>query len=131
MRFLLDTHALLWWVADDKRLKRAERDAIQDDDAIVWVSAASLWEISIKRRLGRLELDAADLERELARSSFLELPIAWRHAETAGSLPRHHDDPFDRMLIAQARAEQLVLVSYDPAFHDYDVALRPARPAAD
>jgi PIN domain nuclease of toxin-antitoxin system len=126
LRLLLDTHALLWWVEDDKRLKRAERDAIKDDDAIVWVSAASIWEISIKRRLGRIELDAADLDRELARSNFLELPIAWRHAEIAGSLPRHHEDPFDRMLIAQARADQLVLVSYDPVFRDYDVALRPA-----
>lgn len=126
MRLLLDTHALLWWAADDKRLKRAERDAIKNEDAIVWVSAASIWEISTKRSLGRIELDADDLEHELARSNFLELPIAWRHAENAGSLPRHHDDPFDRMLIAQAQAEQLVLVSYDPAFRDYDIALRPA-----
>lgn len=126
MRFLLDTHALLWWTADDKRLKRAERDAIENEDAIVWVSAASIWEISIKRRLGRIELDAADLERELARSNFLELAMTWRHADNAGSLPRHHDDPFDRMLIAQAQAEQLVLVSYDPAFRSYDVVLQPA-----
>lgn len=126
MRLLLDTHALLWWASDDERLQPAERDAIGDEDSIVWVSAASLWEISIKRKLGRIELVHSDLERELKRSSFLELAIAWQHAERAGSLPRHHDDPFDRMLIAQAQAEQLVLVSYDPAFSDYDVALRPA-----
>lgn len=126
MRFLLDTHALLWWAADDKRLKRAERDAIGNEDAIVWVSAASIWEISIKRSLGRIELDAADLERELTRSNFLELAMTWQHADNAGSLPRHHDDPFDRMLIAQAQAEQIVLVSYDPAFRGYDVALQPA-----
>ena len=128
MRLLLDTHALLWWASDDNRLKPPERDAIGAEDSVVWVSAASIWEISIKRRLGRIELVHADLERELQRGNFLELPIAWRHAESAGSLPGHHDDPFDRMLIAQAQAEQLVLVSYDPAFHDYDVALAPAPP---
>ena len=126
MRLLLDTHALLWWASDDERLKSTERDAIGDEDAIVWVSSASIWEISIKRKLGRIELVHSDLERELERSNFLELAITWQHAERAGSLPRHHDDPFDRMLIAQAQAEQLVLVSYDPAFSDYDVALRPA-----
>lgn len=125
MKLLLDTHALLWWADDDKRLKPAERDAIEDQDAVVWVSAASIWEISIKRRLSRIDIAASDLERELERSNFLELPIVWRHAEAAGSLPRHHEDPFDRMLIAQARVEQLVLVSYDPAFLDYDVALAP------
>jgi PIN domain nuclease of toxin-antitoxin system len=128
LRLLLDTHALLWWASDDHRLKPPERDAIGSEDSVVWVSASSIWEISIKRTLGRIELGQAELERELERSNFLELPIAWRHAESAGSLPRHHDDPFDRMLIAQAQAEQLVLVSYDPAFRDYDVALAPARP---
>ena len=126
MRLLLDTHTLLWWAADDKRLKPPERDAIGDEDAIVWVSAASIWEIFIKRRLGRIEIASADLERELERSNFLELPIAWRHAEIAGSLPQHHEDPFDRMLIAQAQAEQLVLVSYDTTFREYDVSLAPA-----
>lgn len=126
MRLLLDTHALLWWAADDKRLKPPERDAVGHEDSIVWVSAASIWEISIKRRLGRIELASVDLERELARSNFLELPIVWRHAEAAGSLPRHHEDPFDRMLIAQAQTEQLVLVSYDPAFRDYEVSLAPS-----
>lgn len=126
MRFLLDTHALLWWADDDDRLKPPERDAIKSEDAVVWVSAASIWEISIKRSLGRIELDAADLEQELARNNFLELPMTWQHAEAAGSLPRHHNDPFDRMLIAQAQSEQLVLVSYDPAFRAYDVALTPA-----
>lgn len=126
MKLLLDTHALLWWTTDDGRLKAREREAIEDERAIVWVSAASLWEISIKASLGRIHLGDVDLPRELGRSLFLELPIQWSHAERAGSLPRHHDDPFDRMLIAQAQAEQLVLVSYDRAFHGYDVALMPA-----
>jgi PIN domain nuclease of toxin-antitoxin system len=126
LKLLLDTHALLWWTTDDGRLKAREREAIEDERAIVWVSAASLWEVSIKASLGRIDLGDVDLPRELERSLFLELPIQWSHAERAGSLPRHHDDPFDRMLIAQAQAEQLVLVSYDRAFHDYDVALMPA-----
>ena len=126
MRLLLDTHTLLWWTTDDKRLQVPERDAIADEDSIVWVSAASLWEISIKASLGRLELDSVNLARELERNNFFELPILWRHAESAGSLPRHHDDPFDRMLIAQAQTEQLVLVSYDGAFRDYDVPLAPS-----
>ena len=91
-----------------------------------WGSAASVWEIAIERRLGRIDLDARDLERELERSNFGELPIAWRHADIAGSLPRHHDDPFDRMLIAQAQAEQLSVVTYDPAFRAYEVSLVPA-----
>ncbi|TDI36006.1 MAG: type II toxin-antitoxin system VapC family toxin [Acidobacteria bacterium] len=126
MRLLLDTHALLWWTTDDKRLKDREREAIADEDAVVWVSAASIWEITIKASLGRIELDKAALRQELDRNTFLELPILWQHAEAAGSLPRHHDDPFDRMLIAQAQTEQLVLVSYGRAFRDYDVPLAPA-----
>ena len=126
MRLLLDTHALLWWTTDDKRLKARERELIANEDAIVWVSAASVWEISIKAILGRVDLGNIDLGRELERNNFLELPITWRHAEVAGSLPRHHEDPFDRMLIAQAQTEQLVLVSYDGAFRDYDVPLAPS-----
>lgn len=90
------------------------------------MSAASIWEISIKRRLGRIEIDGGGLRRELERNTFLELSIDWKHAELAGSLPRHHEDPFDRMLIAQAKAEQLVLVSYDSAMRDYDVSLAPS-----
>ncbi len=126
MRLLLDTHALLWWTVDDKRLKKGEREAIADEDALVWVSAASVWEISIKANLGRIEIDKVALKEEIDRNNFLELPILWQHAEAAGSLPRHHDDPFDRMLIAQAQTEQLLLVSYDPVFRDYDVALSPS-----
>lgn len=125
MRLLLDTHAFLWWADEDPRLKPSERDAIAHENSSVWVSAASIWEIAIKKRLGRIELGSADLEQELERSNFLELPIGWRHAEIAGSLPRHHEDPLDRMLIAQAQAEQLILVSYDSAFHDYEVSLAP------
>lgn len=125
MRFLLDTHALLWWLADDRRLKRAERDAIANGDAMVYVSAASAWEIAIKKSLGRIEVDETDLVEAVSTDGFLELAIGWDHALRAGTLPRHHDDPFDRMLIAQAQMEGLTLLSYDPAFRQYDVPLLP------
>jgi PIN domain nuclease of toxin-antitoxin system len=107
-------------------LKAEERRAISDPASMVYVSAATLWEIAIKARLGRIEVKA-DLPRELEANRFLELPIHWRHARTAGALPPHHGDPFDRMLIAQAQTESLHLVSYDPQFRDYDVQLLPAR----
>lgn len=126
MRLLLDTHVLLWWLADDRRLKAPERHAIGEPSTLVYVSAVSLWEIAIKRRLRRLELDPEVLERELESGEMIELPIRWEHATETGSLPGHHDDPFDRMLIAQARTEELTLVSYDAAFHPYDVAVLPA-----
>lgn len=81
----------------------------------------------IKQSLGRIEL-TADLAREMEENALLELPIRWPHARAAGALPRHHEDPFDRMLIAQARSENLALVSYDSAFRDYDVTLLPESP---
>ncbi|MGH9318687.1 MAG: type II toxin-antitoxin system VapC family toxin [Vicinamibacteria bacterium] len=125
MRLLLDTHALIWWLTDNKRLRAPERDAISDRETIVHVSAATLWEISIKASLGRIDADDKELSARLEENAFVELPIMWRHGRRAGSLPRHHDDPFDRMLIAQAQQEQLILVSYDPAFRNYDVELMP------
>jgi PIN domain nuclease of toxin-antitoxin system len=125
MRLLLDTHTLIWWLTDDKRLRTPERDAISDSEAIVHVSAATLWEISIKASLGRIDVEDDELSEGLKENAFVELPIAWPHGRRAGSLPRHHDDPFDRMLIAQAQHEQLILVSYDPTFRAYDVELMP------
>ncbi len=125
MRLLLDTHILLWWLKDDSRLKRPEREAIAHPDSIVQVSAASLWEITIKASLRKIELEDVDLAREIAADDFLELPVRWRHATAAGSLPRHHDDPFDRMMIAQAQLEGLILVSYDDVFRKYSVSLLP------
>ena len=125
MRLLLDSHALLWWLADDRRLKRPERDAIANGDAMVYVSAASPWEIAIKKSLGRIDLNEADLVDAISTDGFLELAIGWQHALMAGALPHHHDDPFDRMLIAQAQVEGLTLLSYDPAFRQYDVSVLP------
>jgi PIN domain nuclease of toxin-antitoxin system len=125
MRLLLDTHALIWWLTDDRRLRPSERSAIADADSTVHVSSASVWEIAIKKSFGRISIES-DLESEMETGGFLELPIGWRHAQEAGALPRHHEDPFDRMLIAQARVEDLALLSYDPAFRDYEVTLLPS-----
>jgi PIN domain nuclease of toxin-antitoxin system len=122
-RLLLDTHAFLWWLTDDPALSAAARDAIADPAAIVYVSAATIWEISIKTQLGRLEVLDADLVAEISASEFAELPIAARHADRAGRLPPHHADPFDRMLVAQAQLEGLVCVTRDPAFDAYGVPI--------
>ena len=111
MNLLLDTHALLWWLVDDTALKAEAREAI---------GAASAWEISIKKALGKLDAPD-DLHAALVANHFQPLPITIVHAISAGQLPRHHDDPFDRMLIAQARAEQLTLVSYDKLFRPYGI----------
>ncbi len=121
MKLLLDTHAFLWWLSDDRRLPAAARDAIRDPHTIVHVSAASIWEIAIKAKLGRLAVRDGDLAAEIEANGFAELPITARHAQNAGALPRHHDDPFDRMLIAQARIEDLVVVTHDRQFSRYGV----------
>ena len=124
MRLLLDTHALLWWLADEG-LSESARGLIADPDNQVAVSAASAWEISIKKALGKLAAPD-DLEQQVAENGFDPLPITIAHGIAAGALPRHHEDPFDRMLIAQARAEGLTIVTRDSRFKAYDVALLPA-----
>jgi PIN domain nuclease of toxin-antitoxin system len=123
MRLLLDTHALLWWLADEGLTNQA-RDAIADPANLVMVSAASAWEISIKKALGKLSAPG-DLERQVDASGFTPLPISVAHGLAAGQLRRHHDDPFDRMLIAQAFAEGLTIVTHDKRFADYNVAMLP------
>ncbi len=120
MRLLLDTHTLLWWLSDNETLRDEARSAIAAEGNSVFVSAASAWEISIKRSRGKLDAPT-DLEEQVTRNRFEPLPINISHAHTAGSLPRHHDDPFDRMLIAQAQAEELTLVTRDTRFDLYDV----------
>ncbi|MGD0947161.1 MAG: type II toxin-antitoxin system VapC family toxin [Candidatus Binatia bacterium] len=119
MRLLLDTHAFLWWLSDDRKLCTAARDAIREPHAIVHVSAATIWEIAIKAKLGRLDVRDSDLVAEIAANGFAELAITARHAQSAGALPQHHDDPFDRMLIAQAQMEDLILVTHDSRFRRY------------
>ena len=126
MRLLLDTHVLLWWLLDDRRLKSPERHVIAHRDAVVYVSAVSVWEIAIKKSLGRLDVDTEALERELETGGMSELPVRWRHAKVTAALPRHHEDPFDRMLVAQAQSEGLTVVTYDRAFKPYDVAVLPS-----
>lgn len=125
MNLLLDTHVLLWWLADDPTLGVEARAAIADPESVVYVSAASAWEIAIKQALGRLDAPS-DLDRVLEVSGFEELPITVRHALGAGWLPRHHTDPFDRMLIAQAALERLTLVTGDVQIAPYGVPTLPA-----
>ena len=124
MRLLLDTNALLWWLADEGLAAQA-RDAIADPENLVVVSAVSAWEISIKKALGKLAAPD-DLEHQVQVGGFTPLPITIAHGVAAGKLARHHDDPFDRMLIAQALAEGLTVVTRDKRFSDYSVALLPA-----
>ena len=121
MRLLLDTHVLLWWLADDRKLAKSARDIIANPDNDVLVSAASVWEVSIKEALGRLEIELDELEDAIVRNGFRPLPIGWRHAITAGRLPAVHRDPFDRMLIAQASVEELRVVSHDRVFERYNL----------
>jgi PIN domain nuclease of toxin-antitoxin system len=126
LRLLLDTHVLLWWLNDLPKLGRKARDSISDPEATVWISAATAWEIAIKVCLGRLELPEPPeicIPRELERGGFLSLPVTMAHALSVRTLPVHHGDPFDRILIAQARIEGLTLVSADEIIGRYDVPL--------
>lgn len=120
MRLLLDTHVLLWWLANDPSLGGEAKEGISASDSSVFVSAASAWEISIKQALGKLEAPS-DLVRQIEVHRFEPLPITVSHAYAAGALPRHHDDPFDRVLVAQAMAEGLILVTRDPRMGLYGV----------
>lgn len=120
MRLLLDTHVLLWAVLNDPRLTGAQAQAISDGE--LYLSAASVWEIGIKRAIGKL--DVPDVLLDIAVDAGCRpLPISWTHAEEAAGLPLHHTDPFDRMLIAQARCEGLHLASSDSKLSAYDVDL--------
>ena len=112
MRLLLDTPILLWWLADSPSLSGPARELIADPDNAVFVSAVSLWEIRLKQSLGKLQLPA-DFEERLAGESFESLPLLADHAREVASMPWHHRDPFDRMLIAQAQAAGLTFVTAD------------------
>ena len=121
MNLLLDTHALLWWWADEP-LDDAATSRISASGTLVAVSAASLWEIAVKSGVGKLSIDGSTVDN-VAASGFLPLPISLAHAERAGQLPRHHRDPFDRMLVAQAQIERLTIVTRDPRFDAYDIEI--------
>lgn len=120
MNLLLDTHVLIWW-DEGRRLAAAARRAIASADT-VYVSAATAWEVAIKTGLGRLR-PTRTVEQAAEESGFVQLPVTFRHAERVGSLPPHHRDPFDRMLIAQAEVEELRLVSRDAVFSRYGLAV--------
>lgn len=120
MRLLLDTHVLLWAVLNDPRLTSTQVRAISEGE--LYVSAASVWEIGIKRALGKLDVPE-ELFDIAVDAGCRPLPISWTHAEAAAALPLHHTDPFDRMLIAQARCENLRLASSDAKLAAYDVDL--------
>lgn len=124
MRLLLDTHALLWWLSDDPSLSRRARTGIADTSNTLLVSAASAWEIATKVRLGRLPSAAqltADFAGFVLREDFTPLDITVEHALRAGLLPGPLKDPFDRMLIAQAQAENVPLVTNESVFEAYGV----------
>lgn len=125
MRVLLDTHAFLWFMAGDARLSRKAREAMSDVNASLFLSAASVWEMAIKASLGRLLLPVpvASYVAEKVRDGFQMLPIEWVHAATVQTLPFHHHNPFDRLIIAQALVEKLPLVSGDRKFLKYGVSV--------
>lgn len=122
-RFLLDTHVLLWWLDDSPELGPRCKELIADQRNQIYVSAATTWEISIKKALGKLEAPD-DIDSIVEDEGFSKLPINLYHGQLAGSLPMLHRDPFDRMLIAQAQAEGLILMTSDGNIGLYNLCLR-------
>ena len=121
---LLDTHAFLWWLSGDERLPPGSRDVIGDEGTVVWVSAASAWEICTKVRIGKLpgaRVVAQDVGASLVSQGFSPLSVTVEHAQRAGNLPGPHRDPFDRMLIAQAQSLDIPLVSNEKLFDGYGI----------
>ncbi len=122
MELLLDTHALLWWLAEPERLSTTVMEVLADPSQRVFVSAASAWEIATKHRLGRLPTAEVLLQEGwplLQAQGFEPLPVTWRHGLRAGSYPLPHRDPFDRLLAAQAELDDITLVTADPALEPF------------
>ncbi len=126
MKLLLDTHTFLWWLRNDKKLGTGARAAIAEPRNVVHISAASAWEIAVKRASGKLDA-RGDIRRWISDSRFIALPIEVDHAIASAELPRYHNDPFDRLLVAQARIENLALVAHDHEIAKYGVAMLDAR----
>ncbi|MGL5833656.1 MAG: type II toxin-antitoxin system VapC family toxin [Waterburya sp.] len=120
MQLLLDTHTLIWWLTNNPTLAAQAKKAIADPDNLVFVSAASAWEIAIKKSLGKLQAPD-DLAAQIKAKNFIPLAISIEHAVMVEQLPLHHQDPFDRILIAQGMYEQLVIVTRDRKFDFYKV----------
>jgi len=123
MRLLLDSRVLLWWREGGERLNEISRAEIASTENDVYFSTATPWEFSIKENAGRLTMDWDRFDALVGKNGFLPLSIEMRHGIAAGQLPRHHVDPFDRMLIAQAMLENLTVVTHDQAFAAYDVTV--------
>lgn len=121
MNLLLDTHTFLWAIDDNPNLSSEARAAITDGKNIVFVSAVTAWEISIKKSIGKLSLPGGSYMDELSAHRFTPLDITTDHALAVETLPQHHKDPFDRLLIAQAQLENLTLVTRDPRIKQYGV----------
>ena len=121
MRLLVDTHALVWWLTDNPRLSYAAEAAVTNPENDILVSAAVGYEIAYKERLGRLPQMPADLSAELRRENMSVLPISLDHALAAAVLPGPHRDPWDRIMMAQARAEGCRVVTLDRVFYDYEI----------
>ena len=126
MKVLLDTHTFLWWIANDSQLSERARTVIEDANHQLFLSAASGWEIAIKTRIGKLKL-ADDLQgfvsEQLRINAIQVLPIQMAHALHVTTLPDHHRDPFDRMLVAQSQLEQLPILTIDPQIAKYSVTV--------
>ena len=125
-RLLLDSHSLLWSLQGTQRLKAETHQAILDPDNEVFVSVVAVWELAIKRASGKLQAPE-NLEASVTGQGYANLPVTFQHAEIAANLPLHHRDPFDRMLIAQAQAEGLTLVTDDSQIPLYQIPIMPAR----
>ncbi len=123
MKYLLDSHVLLWWLQNDPALSSKALRAISSADNEIFISAVTAWELAIKNHSGKLEIHKLldGLESKLTEEGFFTITISMRHALRAGALPSHHRDPFDRMLIAQAQVEDLSLISNDSMFDQYGV----------
>ena len=119
MRVLLDTNALIWWLSDSPRLRAEARGVIADPGNQILVSAVSLWEVAIKVRIGKLQADISEIEVEIERESFRRISIASEHLRALMSLPQHHRDPFDHLLIAQAISEEATLLTSDRQMTQY------------
>lgn len=126
MRLLLDSNALFWYIMEPEALNEHAFATIDNPDSEVYFSAVNLWELAIKRAKGKLKFDDSQMLEAIEEQSFFELPVTGRHGLEAAALPPYHADPFDRMLIAQARLEGLTLVTSDRQFSQYRVLLMEA-----
>jgi len=123
LRLLLDSHAFIWACNEPEKLSTKERECIQSADNVVFISVATAWEIAIKTSLGKLQFPIERLLGMARALNFEPLLVSFEHAARAGSLPRHHNDPFDRMLVAQAMTEGLTLVTADRILSKYEVSV--------